>query len=81
VAGYEPTFHCTACEDTGFERALVCPGDGRCQMGRCGQAGHHEAHHFTRLCSCRPSNPVLARLRERLRESVHKREAHHDRAR
>lgn len=73
--------YCTSCEDTGFERGLDCPGDGRCHVGNCGRPGHLSyPHPFTRKCYCRPSNPVLAKQRERLLASVHKREAKHDRA-
>jgi hypothetical protein len=66
----DPRYYCANCEDTGFERGLGCPGDGRCHVGRCGQAGHaSDAHGFTRPCYCRPTNPVLARQREVLRQN------------
>ena len=68
--------YCTSCEDTGFVRGLDCPGDGRCHVGRCGHPGHVAyPHGYTRLCSCRATNPVLARQRERLRAHHHKAEA------
>jgi hypothetical protein len=65
-AGRQPIFHCTKCEDTGFDRGprqsqgLECPGDGRCQLGHCGQEGASGyAHTYTRPCFCRGSNPFL----------------------
>lgn len=78
----DPVYHCTACEDTGFVRELECPGDGRCSVGQCGRPGHVSyAHPYTRKCHCRATNPVLVKARERLQESVRKREDHYDRAR
>jgi hypothetical protein len=71
----EASCHCAACEDMGFERGLACPGDGRCQVGRCGQAGHVTyPHSFTRACACRATNPVLARERDFLRRRARRAE-------
>ena len=61
----EPAYACVSCEDTGFVRGLECPGDGRCQCGRCGRPmGSITPHGYTRKCSCRATNPVLLRQRE-----------------
>ena len=74
--------HCTNCEDTGFERGLSCPGDGRCHVAQCGRPGHVSyAHHFTRMCHCRATNPVIVKQRERLQELTRKREDRHERTR
>lgn len=59
---------CANCEDTGFVRGLDCPGDGRCNVGRCGQTGHVSyPHGYTRPCHCRGTNQVLIKAREYLR--------------
>jgi len=62
----EERFACDVCQDTGFERALACDGNGACRVGHCGAAGYMNApHDFTRRCRCRATNPVLVRERER----------------
>lgn len=70
----EARYFCTVCDDTGFERRLACDGSGVCRIGRCGkeldadkQPLPSPAHPFTRRCSCRATNPVLAKDRDALR--------------
>ena len=58
-------YFCSVCQDTGFERGLVCDGSGVCHLKGCGALGSAvESHPFTRRCACRASNPVLQRERD-----------------
>ena len=58
-------YACSVCEDTGFERGLICNGYGVCHLKGCNDAGtEHDPHQFTRRCACRASNPVLQRERD-----------------
>lgn len=81
----QPIYHCTRCEDTGFERGprqsqgLECPGDGTCRIGHCGQAaGSNYTHTFTRPCYCRPTNPYLQDERKYMNDRSRKPEKSHD---
>lgn len=57
-----PTYECRICEDTGFERHLLCPGDGTCRLAKCGESGHDSyPHGFTRVCGCRATNNAFQR--------------------
>jgi len=61
-------YACDVCEDTGFERGLVCDGYGVCHIRGCSDQGsEHEPHGFTRRCACRATNPVLMRERDATR--------------
>jgi hypothetical protein len=58
-------YACSVCEDTGFERGLLCNGHGLCRLKGCKDVGaEHEPHQFTRRCACRATNPVLMRERD-----------------
>ncbi len=60
----EGRYACEVCEDSGFERALTCPGTGVCSLKGCGvQGASRKPHPFTRHCRCRATNPVLVNER------------------
>jgi hypothetical protein len=62
-------YYCDTCQDTGFERGLECDGAGGCHVGHCGREGYlNHPHGYTRACSCRATNPILVRDRERVRQ-------------
>jgi hypothetical protein len=75
----EPTFYCLACldEPSGW-RLWWCPGvgpsrtfdrsdrDTRMSMAECGRRMHHTPHTYAVKCECLPTNPVIAKARERL---------------
>lgn len=46
---------CVHCDDSGFEH-YDCPGDVTC-----GRKFQHVAHHYVRICPCRPTNHTWLR--------------------
>lgn len=72
----EGKYWCASCDDTGFVRRLECLGNGGCRLSGCGQTGHrNEPHPYTRMCSCRGTNPILRRQRELVAQRTARTEA------
>jgi hypothetical protein len=89
-AADEPTFHCLDCldEPSGWAETW-CRGYGdkriavadkpasvrRVETGDCGRTFPHGPHTAVRRCHCYETNPVRARLRERIAKARAEREA------
>jgi hypothetical protein len=68
--GNPPRYFCDACQDTGFVLYQTCAGHGACGVPGCGKAARTAGEHpYTKKCTCRAQNPVLAYERAKLRRA------------
>ena len=87
--GDEPTYHCRDCwdEPSGWVVCL-CTGRGKLinpsytsarvtRRVSCLRTQDHPAHTYTERCPCAPSNPVIARHRDRMVQASQKRAERH----